>query len=164
MADGDFEWMPATLAELMEEIEWVNIEDTVMIMSSSKPTINIAYPSTSVPTANDVEFILSILSMRDVYISTAVNFLCKEMKRDPEFFGINADDVDGVIANGPVEIPTFTFYMGKDWVIGFQEGKFKIAEEFGVIVSFDGEQPTEIVDLSKAEGWYDPDTKEFVPY
>jgi hypothetical protein len=164
MADEKLEWMPTSLATLMGDVECAKIDNDIMVMSSSTPAINIAFPATATPSPDDVSFILTILEKQAAYIRAAEAFLCGKLRDDPSFFGVQPQDVDTVIAASPVDDPAFIFRLGQSWEIHFQEGKFKIAEEFGVIVSFEGEQPTQIDDLSNAEGWYDPDTNEFVPY
>jgi len=144
----------------MRDVKYTQVKNEVFASSSDA---TIVYPEECPPTPSDVRFIETVIENKTNYILQAKEFLLRKLQDNPASFGVSREDVGAVIADSPVDEPTFIFRLGKYWEIYFQEGSFEIAKEFGIIVCFEGEQPISIEDLSKLTAWYDTDTNEWVP-
>jgi hypothetical protein len=163
MANNGTDWLNGSLAKWLGPVNHTAIDDEV-IVSSSDAGVHIIYKAECTPTSDDVEFIVRVLKNQSEYIRSATEFVANELRANPHDFDIDPADVDKIIANSPVREPEFIFRLDGAWEIHFTECKFGNAEECGVLVCFDGDSPTHVEDLTEADAWYDPDSKEWVDY
>ncbi len=116
---------------------------------SSEPVSIVVEPPAD-PGESVIDLAARVAIELERFAGRAVDFLCDGLQ-DPQY-GLTPDEIALLsAAERPFGSPEAVIWGDGTWMIRFGESSLRIAEEFGIGVNFNGEQPVSIENLSDAE-------------
>ncbi|MFF0224887.1 hypothetical protein [Streptomyces sp. NPDC004629] len=105
------------------------------------------------PEEATLRFAHDVMSRFDVLVDQAVEY-CRTRLRESQF-ELTAEELSWLdLPELPLAVPEATVWADQSWAIRFTESRFRLADPYGILVTFNGTQPVDVEGLDD-EGFDD---------
>ncbi|WP_218172429.1 hypothetical protein OH786_36260 (plasmid) [Streptomyces atratus] len=86
------------------------------------------------------------MSRFDVFVEQALEY-CRTRLRE-RHFELTAEELSWLdLPELPLAVPEATVWADQTWAVRFAESRFRLADPYGILVTFDGAQPVDVQGL-----------------
>lgn len=98
------------------------------------------------PEEATLHFAQDVVSRFDVFVGQALEY-CRTRLREPHF-GLTPEEPSWLdLPELPLAVPDATVWADRTWAIRFAESRLRMADPYGILVTFNGTQPVDVEGL-----------------
>ncbi|MEU9320531.1 hypothetical protein [Streptomyces sp. NPDC048295] len=87
-----------------------------------------------------------VVSRFDAFVEQALEY-CRIRLREPHF-ALTVEELSWLdLPELPLAVPGATVWADRTWAVHFAESRFRLADPYGILVTFDGTQPVDVQGL-----------------
>ncbi|MER6528156.1 hypothetical protein [Streptomyces sp. NPDC001508] len=98
------------------------------------------------PEEATLHFAHDVVSRFDVFVEQALEY-CRTRLREPRF-ELTPEELSWLdLPELPLAVPDATVWADRTWAIRFAESRLRLADPYGILVTFNGTQPVDVEGL-----------------